>query len=273
LATLSRHIRNAAYIDWIGNATQAGNLIPQIDPDSYYLSTSTPDDTLTAMAKSNLFGPEWTTLRSLHGCNGAYTNVAALTDFRCATTGATPVSTAQSITVSYQVLSTAAAASSSVGALPAAFDAATGQSGDCNNQNAGAFAINRFYLSNQTLFCDGNGGDAAVPVAKNIEQLVFLFGEAQTTAPVLPAPVASINFTSDMMVGRYLNAGAPPKWPVVTSVQICLVVIGTAGTLAPGTTAANYTDCLGTSTAITDNRPRTTFRTTVSVRNQLRTTP
>lgn len=268
LDTLSRHIRNAGYVDWLGTPTSQDFLRTAIPADSFYFRASSAQDLLALAASSSaampvpLLGASSAGAMSLHGCNRAYAQIPQLLDYSCSTT---PGPESQSLSVAYQVQ--ALPDTQSISALVGSFTQLFGQTGDCGNNSPGVLAINRFYINSQNLVCRGNGTPSDVRIANNIEQLVFRYGLAQTT---VPASATAATYTGDMMVSRFEEASSTTPWPLVTAVEICVLVMGDVGS-RPATVPNNVgNDCRGTAISSSDTRLRRVYRTLVSLPNRLR---
>jgi hypothetical protein len=292
MANLSRHLRMAGYVEWLGNTTLLGAVVA---PDSDQNAVSY---NLRAGVSQSLFQRAFATLlnmnpadlpTTLSGCDGSYQNETNLTLTAC---GAANARTS-AVTVAYQVVSQADAGSSPK--LPI-FDDLFGGSGDCNNNaprlwpatsggSRGTFAVNRFYLQpmiNSTalagepvlydFMCQGNGGTTQ-PFASNIEQFVVLYGVAGA------APAVGSN---DVQVASYATAAqisAANQWGQVIAARLCLLLAGERNSAAgtPNANNPNYItdkrDCLGAPIALGPGlRLRQTFTSTVTLRNQVHTT-
>lgn len=134
-------------------------------------------------------------------------------------------------------------------------------------------AENRFYVSNGTLFCDGNAKSAAnatlsaQPLVDNVQSMSILYGVADTYTPAgappgtsLPSPVAV----------RYLSASEIASlgsnfWMQVVSVRLCVVIRSPEPVLDAAT---NYINCEGTSTPPNDRRLYRAFTTTIVLNNR-----
>jgi type IV pilus assembly protein PilW len=297
MATLSRHLRMAGYVEWLGN-TNTFNTI--IGPDSEQNAVSY---NLRSGAAVSVFQRAFGNLLALtpanlptavSGCDGAYQIVADLTQSACGI--AAP--TASAFTVAYQVTSMPDTTSAPKLLKFDAFSDLFGAVGDCNNNAArlwpalsgssrGPLAVNRFYLKpmvNSTalagepvlydFMCQGNGG-AAEPFASNIEQFVVLYGIADPNA-------AATTGSNDVWVASYASAGqisAANQWGQVIAARLCLLIAGERNSAAGTPNAGNaaYTsdkrDCLGAPIALGPGlRLRQTFTSTITLRNQVHTT-
>jgi type IV pilus assembly protein PilW len=257
ISTLSRQLRQTGFVDLL--ATNNGLDLLRQDTNAAMFN-------IEPSATSTLFQTTYNQA-ALHGCDGAY-SATTLADSTCGT--ASP--TAQSLTVAYQVLTT----TPSDGGAPTLLGTFTnrrGMAGDCNNNSTPVdYAVNRYSISaDNVLSCLGNGG-ASQPIASNIEQLVVLYGLAQTNNNL-----ALIAPSQDLSVSQYVPAAAitaANAWSRVIAVRLCILVAGEAGSLAANSAAlvTNKRDCTGTAFVSTaQNRLRQTFTQTVTLRNQVRT--
>jgi type IV pilus assembly protein PilW len=262
ISTLSRQLRQTGFVDLL--ATNNGLDLLRQDTNAAMFN-------IEPSATSTLFQTTYNQA-ALHGCDGAY-SATTLADSTCGTAS----STAQSLTVAYQVLTT----TPSDGGAPTLLDGFTnrrGMAGDCNNNSTRMasppvdYAVNRYSISaNNVLSCRGNGGTSQ-PIANNIEQLVVLYGLAQTNNNL-----ALIAPSQDLSVSQYVPAAAitaANAWSRVIAVRLCILVAGEAGSLAANSAAlvTNKRDCTGTAFVSTaQNRLRQTFTQTVTLRNQVRT--
>ncbi|WP_374318368.1 PilW family protein [Aquabacterium sp.] len=131
-------------------------------------------------------------------------------------------------------------------------------------------AENRFFVSNNTLSCLGNGNTTSQPLVDNVVDMQITYGVADTTT------VGSTTVTGGV-AKRYMSATdiidtasvAPTtaaKWGQVTSVRICIVVRSEDQILD---SAASYYNCAGTATTPADKRLYRAFTTTVTLQNRI----
>lgn len=282
LQVMSRYIRNAGYVDWTGSPRLQQLMTSQIPNSSFRLSTASAQDVLTSAAATGVLGSDSVGITTIHGCPGAYVQPTQLSSKVCVA-ATTPASVLHSITLATQVRQSED--TTGVSNLPSSFlsvptaastiysDASDCSGGDTYSSTAspkGAVAVNRFSLdlATRTIQCTGNSNpNVSTPLAQNIEQLVFKYGQAQ---PMAPASAAADSYSGDSTLGAFSVADTTTVWPLVTTVEICVLVVGGLNSLSPGT--ASYTDCSGTVVTYTDSRLRRAMKATVSLRNRIRST-
>jgi type IV pilus assembly protein PilW len=132
-----------------------------------------------------------------------------------------------------------------------------------NNATTGA-AVNHFYISNDTLFCDD--GIALLPegLVEGVENMQILYG---------------VDSTGDGMANSYVNATAvaagvvaagTADWSRVVSVRVALLV-DTGQTVSPDNDTGGYVllDAAPITPASNLTFRRRVFTTTVPIRNQM----
>lgn len=131
-------------------------------------------------------------------------------------------------------------------------------SADCNGNpppSGTDYVINRYFLnSNGQLMCRGNGSNNARAIAENIEQFNVLYGVAN----------GSEDRRVQMLTASQVTANN--AWNMVIQVELCLVMLGSPGT---DNNPSSRSNCDGTTTATSDTRMRKTFRSVVSLRNNM----
>lgn len=265
IATLSRQFRQTGFVDLLAN-NEGINVLRQ--------DTNAAAFNLDAAAATTLFETQFNQV-PLHGCDGAYSTTGGITANTCGTASMSK----NALTVAYQVIST----DIDDGAAPTlsgAFSQRRGMAGDCNNNStrnaspAVDYAVNRYFINDANeLHCLGNGNTNSMPIADSVEQMVVLYGVAQTNNNLAGNTGAP---SQDLSVSQYVPAStvsAANAWPRVISVRICILVAGEPNSLAMTDAAlvTNKRDCTGTAFITTaERRLRQTFTQTITLRNQVR---
>lgn len=262
---LGKQLLQAGYVDLVANADNRSYL-SQLDAFGAMQLAGSGD----LLASVHAFSHPG--LRSVHGCDGAYSKRDELLNYGCAT-GGNPL--AASLSIAYQALATPNGWQAP--SLATAFDLTRGYRSDCGARSPraadnaladppGDVVMNRIYLDTTTsqLMCIGNGDpDTPIRLAGNVEQFQVLYA--------LPQP----NPTGGESVARFVPAAdvdaiGPMAWGSVLSVQVCLLVRGDPGS-APAAAVNVYSlDCEGKSTSSADGRMRRSHRFVVTVRNAVR---
>lgn len=140
-------------------------------------------------------------------------------------------------------------------------------------------ASNKFYLNNNTLFCQGNGrADTAVSatsdainvdaqaIVENIYDLQILYGvaPAQTPGTVRTGNQAAVAYLTAAQLNSLTGT---ERWSRVVSARICVEV--RSATTVSGNEQTPYVDCQGAVQNTTDGRIARTFTTTVVLHNRI----
>jgi type IV pilus assembly protein PilW len=266
---LGYHIRLAGFVD----ASDDPNMIGTLLNASWNQNRKTNPDLV-----AQFFGAAapYVGLTAIRGCDGTFDSTTAVAP--ACTAGAV-----DSIMVAYQARpSTVGAATTVRTTLNAyqdtlgAYNAATGQGGDCGGLDvagatanpSGPLAINRFYLdaATQRLMCIGNGDPTKPrPIAEGVEAMQILYGIV---------PTAASTTQPDAFAGRYVTAANVTNWAQVLAVRVCLQIAQPTQNIA--TDVPGYTQCDGTvvtSASQTDGKIRRVFRATFALRNIVLTAP
>lgn len=262
---ISQQIRAAGHVDLMETNTSL-KLINQLDQNIG--PSSTGDGSLLGMVVSTQIPG----LRSISGCNGPFSDPAALLNYACAADN--PM--AASLSLSYQILATPSGWLAS--SLPELFDPARGFQTDCGGRAtrtasnpsanpAGDFVINRYYLdaTNKRLMCIGNG-DTSKPaqIASDVEQFQVLYATSQASG------------SNSSSIGKFVPAGdinaMVNGWSAVVALQVCVLAVGEPGSLANASGGTNVfnVDCAGNPAATSDGRLRRAHRTTINLRSGTR---
>ncbi|MFM1989995.1 MAG: hypothetical protein RJA99_2952 [Pseudomonadota bacterium] len=262
---LGKQLLQAGYVDLVANADNRGHL-PQLDAFGAGQITGSGDLLASVHALSH------PGLRSLHGCDGAYSKRDEPLNYTCA---GDPNALAGSLSIAYQALATPNGWQAP--SLATAFDLTRGYRSDCGARSPrgadnpladppGDVVMNRIYLDTTTrqLMCIGNGDpDTPIRLAGNVEQFQVMYA--------LPQP----NPGGGESVARYASAAdvealGPAAWGSVLSVQVCLLVRGEPGSADAATVNVFSRDCEGKSTSTADGRLRRAHRFVMTVRNTVR---
>lgn len=273
LDVLGYHIRLAGFVDVSDDPARIKILV---DPSSQQwlrkTDTSHTQDMLAKFfdSKANYIG-----IKALMGCDGPFNSVTSVAlPWGCS--GATGPN---SITVAYQAQPTELGNTAVVRAANTyqdtlgAYNAATGQGGDCGAQDVngasavpkGPLAINRFYIDTATnrLMCVGNGDPAkSRPIAEGVEDMRIRYGIIPVTVGTAPM---------DSFVGRYVKAADVTDWSRVLAVHVCLLIASPSPKIAGAT--SHYTDCDDAAKTNADGKIRQTFNATFTMRNNVLTAP
>lgn len=280
LSILSQQIRMA------GNNPDQQNRVDNADP-----TQSSLRNPVYGVTSLPLAGTHTTSLMSLRGCDGTFTNInttntttTGIDTLACTPGGTNTVP--DSIAVSYEAdrFNTIPASNLPTDCLGNRLEVVTatvstivaGASVPANVTYS--VADNRFYIGTATvagvvtpsLYCKGNGGGSTqMPLVENIESMQFQYGTI-AAAGATGSPVVGYLHASEILTEASLAALASDdvRWSKVATVRICIVVRSEAA-VAPDAASAQYTDCSG---ALVTNPPdlrlRRAYTTTVTLRNR-----
>jgi len=272
LDVLGYHIRLAGFVDLSDDPARVRILV---DPNNqHWLSKTDTSHTQDMLSKFFAADANYTGIKALMGCDGPFDSVTSV----ALPWGCSAATGPNSITVAYQaqptvLSSTAVRTANTYQDTLGAYNAATGQGGDCGAQDVngaaavpkGPLAINRFYIDTATnrLMCVGNGNPAKPrPIAEGVEDMRIRYG-------IIPATVGTAPM--DSFVGRYVKAADVTDWSRVLAVHVCLQIASpspkTAGSVS------YYTDCNNAAKTNADGKIRQTFNATFTLRNNVLTAP
>lgn len=272
LDVLGYHIRLAGFVDISDDPTRVNKLVNMNKQWLQKTDASHTQDMLAIFfdSKANYIG-----IKALMGCDGPFNSVTSV----ALPWGCSGAAGPNSITVAYQAQPTVVGDTAVV--RPAntyqdtlgAYNAATGQGGDCGAQDVngaaavpkGPLAINRFYIDTATnrLMCVGNGDPTKPrPIAEGVEDMQIRYG-------IIPATLGT--GPMDSFVGRYVKATAVTDWSRVLAVHVCLQIASPSPKIAGGT--SYYTDCNNAAKTNADGKIRQTFNATFTMRNNVLTAP
>lgn len=190
--------------------------------------------------------------KGITACDNGFTDpLASTADFTCAGTAAEPA-----FSVSY-----------SVDAYDSTNSPVSGIGTDCNGNNAGGTAVNRFFIATKSgetsssLFCNGNGSATSQPILNNVDHMVLTYG-VDTTGAYAASQFLSAASSVAALPFNPANKGA---WDQLVSVTVCLEVHSTNNVANGGQT---YVNCAGTSTTASDNKLHATLTRTFTLRNR-----
>ena len=267
---LGYHIRLAGFVD----ASDDPNMIATLLNASWNQNRSTNADLV-----AQFFGAAapYVGITAIRGCDGTFNSNTAVAP-------ACTAGTMDSIMVAYQARPSTVGATTTVRTTLnayqdtlGAYNAATGQGGDCGGLDvagatanpSGPLAINRFYVDSATqrLMCIGNGDPTKPrPIAEGVEDMQILYGIVPNPPPSTTQP--------DAYAGRYVTATNVTNWAQVLAVRVCLQIAQPTQNIA--TDVPGYTNCNGTvvtSASQTDGKIRQIFRATFALRNIVLTAP
>lgn len=281
LNILTQHLRMAGTNPNQPNRAPVFLHNPVYDP-TYLGGTSTPYPSTTYVV-----APAYTrSPYSLRGCDGTFTvTIAGATDISVLNCAAGANTLPDSIAISYEAdryntePDTNSKPTDCLGNPLTQFNVVfTPPAPDPVMNDKFSVAVNRFYIGASgsvaapTLFCKGNGGNAAAspqPLVENIEDMQFTYGTVSTAATLETDTVAGYLTANDVV--SQANLALLPlegRWGKVLSIRIC-VLVRSEKPSAPDAASARYDDCQGNrDVAAPDLRLRRAYTTTVVLRNR-----
>jgi type IV pilus assembly protein PilW len=143
---------------------------------------------------------------------------------------------------------------------------------------------NRYVVNNGNLVCSGNGSGGGAPfgnavtLVQGVERMVILYGvnagvyDDQSSAnDVLKVESGVMSYlTAAQIDATWPGEVAQARWQRVSSVRVCLEIVGEADTAPRDNTGQSspYVNCDGVLTPILDERQRRAVSATINLRNR-----